>query len=218
VNHSTRTTSVLLITLAGSCSYPLLWGFSKLFLAVPFQSSGRGVFDGSWVGVLGVIVLSPGFFLGLTESIYFALYERLRHPYGFILFTLACTAAYPISWFCCLITMPSRPAFSGDSSIPLHSAFAAGFVGGLIILLAAMIFLAPGKMRWAAVGRVIFFAIDCGLLAAVILKIGDNFKSFPSEDMGVLPLHLFWPAGAAFFLGLMLRVERFVRKVPDSLS
>jgi hypothetical protein len=171
--RSQRRTSILLITLAGLCSLPLFLGAIGIAKAV--NSAGQGV-SGLAAGLL--IIVSPGFCLGLTASTYFIFYERIPVPDNCVLFIPACTVALPLSCVPWIAISPPGNGFQGPQPVSLSSALAAGAVGGLIILFSARILFSPERMSWGAVGRIFFMAANCGLWAAVLVKIGGDSETY----------------------------------------
>lgn len=206
-----RRTSILLLTLAGLCSLPLFVGVTRIASAI--QSAGQG---NDFVAGLILIVVGPSFCLGLTGSIYFVFYERIPYWASCLLFIPACTVALPLSCVPWLAISPTGNGFQGAQPVSLWSALAAGAVGGLIILSSARILFSPNRMSWVAAGRLFFAAANCGLWAAVLLKISSDSEGFSIDGPAGRSLFLYWPAGAYFILGLLLRIEESLGKNRES--
>jgi len=198
-----------LITLAGLCSLPLYLGSMRFASAM--NSAGQGL---SGLAASVLIIVGPGFFLGLTGSIYFVFYERIPSWESCLLFIPACTVALPLSCVPWIAISPPGNGFNGPQPVFISSALAAGSVGGLIILFSARILFSPTRMSWGAVGRIILMAANCGLWAAVLLKISGGSESFSIDSPEATSLFLCWPPGACFILGLLLRLEESMGSGP----
>lgn len=159
-------------------------GFASALISIGFQNE--------WF--LGAI-------FGAVLGVYFAWFEGLRSPFKFVVFVIACGAAYP---FATLIVGVSRLWSPGEIYFNLAQFFVGGGAGAFIVLLAGTLLFGPAEMRGDTLGLAFFGGLGGSILGLFGGELERAIGPHRPGDIG-MSVYFVWQTGVALILGLLLR-------------
>jgi hypothetical protein len=174
-------------------------------------------------GLISALIVSPfwivspliGPLWGLALIIYFFACERVRDPFGLLLFLFVSAGAFEAA-----VKIASGLGYAGPSygvgaayvELPsLPFLFTAGSAGALMVLVAGVFAFGRAALQWTTVASALLGSAGGGLLALVAgfagQKMPDEARSGPI-DFGISLVFLLWQPGVAAILGLTLNADR----------
>lgn len=172
----------------------------------------------AWVGI------TFGFFIAICFWIYVGLQSIGKQA----LFICSCTVAYYLSVLVANVWDSHVPALNslrwGNWGPGAEVFFVAGWVGGFVVLAAALLILLPQQAAW----RVLLKAAGWSLVGGILGALGYVMERFSVEQpyrwlqvIGNASLFVIWQTGMALLLALAFRLEHGssnARPVQDTLA